>query len=227
MKSFFVITITIVGFSIACSAYKSVGSPAASNGSPAVSQNSDQSANTSAQGKTPCTITLERAPDINGIRLGMTPDQVLALFPGSKTDPEVQNYLSRPPSQFGVSELAIKPAKFESKEKFVGINQITFSLLDGRVSTFTVNYGGPEYADVDKFVAKFLVGKSLPAVEQWEAYPGMETQLKTLKCDGFEVRVNAAGSGGNLNYVLLKDLIADQKLKERRKKARESATPQP
>ena len=156
----------------------------------------------------------------------MTPDEVVALFPGSKADAEVQNYLSRPPSQFGVGELAIKPAKFESREQFAGINQITFALLDGRVSTFTVAYGGPEYSHVDKFVAKFLEGKNLPAVEQWEAYVGMDN-LKTLKCTEFEVRVHAGGPGGALNYVLVKDLTAEEKLKDRRKKAREKATPTP
>lgn len=227
MKSFFLVLTSIIGFSLACSAYKSASSPVASNAQPAANQSSNEPNKATPQEKTPCTITLAGAPDINGLRLGMTPDEVLALFPGSKADAEVQNYLSRPPSQFGVSELAIKPAKFESKEQFAGINQITFALLDGRVSTFTVAYGGPEYSHVDKFVAKFLEGKNLPAVEQWEAYVGMDTQLKTLKCAEFEVRVHAGGPGGALNYVLLKDLTADEKLKDRRKKAREKATPTP
>jgi hypothetical protein len=155
----------------------------------------------------------------------MTPDEVLAVFPGSKDDAEVRSSLSRPASPFGVSSFVIRPDKFESKEKFAGISQILFSLLDGRVSSFSVGYDGPEWPHVDKFVAKFIEGTNLPAAEAWEAYVGMDTQMKTLKCTDFEARVFAGGERGNLNYVLMRDLVADKTLKERRAKASEKATP--
>jgi hypothetical protein len=157
----------------------------------------------------------------------MTPEQVLALFPGSSEDAELRSSLSRPASPLGVSSFVIRPDKYESsKEKFAGITQITFTLLDGRVTSFSAGYNGPEYSHVDKFVAKFAEGTNLPAAEAWEAYVGMDTQLKILKCTEFEVRVFAGGPGGNLNYVLLRDLVAEKKLKGRRDKARENATPE-
>ena len=227
MKFFFMIVISVFGFSIACSAYKSAGSPSPSSSSPSPAQNTGQLIATSTQEKTPCTLSSAGAPDISGLRLGMTPDEVLGVFPGSKTDPDIQNYLSRPPSQFGVSELVIKPAKFGSKDKFAGINQVTFVLLDGRVSTFTISYNGPEYSHVDKFVAKFLEGRNLPALDQWEPYVGMDTQMKSLKCADFEITVFAGGEGGKLNYVAMKDLVADKKLKDRRAKARANAVATP
>jgi hypothetical protein len=155
----------------------------------------------------------------------MTQEEVLALFPGSKEDAELRANLSRPPSQFGLSAFVIRPDKFESKEKFAGVSQVGFTLLDGRVSNFTVGYNGPEYSHVDKFVAKFSEGTSLPAADAWEAYVGMDTQMKTLTCKDFEIRIFAGGKGGNLNYVLMRDLVADKKLKERRDKARQKATP--
>jgi len=153
----------------------------------------------------------------------MTTEEVLALFPGSKDDAEVRTSLSRPPSQFGVSSFLVRPEKYESKDKFAGVNQITFTLLDGRVSSFSVGYNGPEYSHVDKFVAKFIEGTTLPAADQWEAYVGMDNSLKILKCTDFEIRVFAGGQGGNLNYALMKDLAAEKKLKERRDKARAKA----
>ena len=157
----------------------------------------------------------------------MTPEQVLALFPGSEQDAELRSSLSRPPSPLGVSSFVIRPEKYESsKEKFAGITQITFTLLDGRVSSFSAGYNGPEYSHVDKFVAKFVEGTNLPASDQWEAYVGMDNQLKILKCTDFEIRVFAGGPGGNLNYVLMKDLEAEKKLKDRRDKARAKATPE-
>jgi hypothetical protein len=155
----------------------------------------------------------------------MTSEEVLALFPGSKDDAEVRALLSRPPSQFGESELLIRPAKYESKDKFVGINQITLTLLDGRVSDLTVGYNGPEYSHVDKFVAKFIEGTSLPAADQWEAYVGMDNSLKILKCTEFEINAFIGGPGGSLNYAMMKDLEAEKKLKKRMEKAEEKATP--
>jgi hypothetical protein len=155
----------------------------------------------------------------------MTTDEVLALFPGSKEDPEVSSDLSKPASQFGTSSFIIRPDKFESKERFAGISQITFTLLDRRVSRFYVGYNGPAWPHVDKFVAKFTEGTNLPAADAWEAYVGLDTQMKTLKCTDFEIRVFAGGKGGNLNYVEIHDLEADKKVKEREDKAAEKATP--
>jgi len=156
----------------------------------------------------------------------MTTEEVLALFPGSKDDADVRASLAAPPSKLGTSSFVVRPEKYESKDKFAGVNQITFILLDGRVSNFSVGYNGPEYSHVDKFVGKFIEGTSLPAADQWEAYVGMDNSLKILKCIDFEIRVFAGGQGGNLNYVLMKDLEAEKKLKERRDKARAKATPQ-
>lgn len=230
----------VIGVSVACSEYKPAGSQSLASNNSIVGQSPDQTSNASGQAsnasgqasntsvhdKPDCQLTLAQAPVINGLKLGTTVEEVLALFPGIKEDAEVRSSLSRLPSQFGVSGFVVRPARYESKEKFAGINQITFTLLDGRVSNFTVGYNGPEYSHVDKFVAKFTEGTNLPAADQWEAYAGMDTQLKTLKCTDFEIRVFAGGQGGNLNYVLMRDLVADEKLKERRKKAREKAAPE-
>jgi hypothetical protein len=126
-----------------------------------------------------------------------------------------------------VSSFLIRPDEYGSKEKFAGTSRITFTLLDGHVSNFTVSYNGPEWSHVDKFVAKFIEGTNLPAADAWQAYVGLDTQLKILKCTDFEIQVFAGGKDGNLNYVLIRDLVADKKLKERRDKAREKATPSP
>jgi hypothetical protein len=169
-----------------------------------------------------CQLALAQAPAVNGLKLGMTAEEVLALFPGSKEDAQVRADLSRP-SPFGMSGFVISPAKYESREKFADTNQITLKLLDGRVSNLRVGYNGPEFSHVDKFVARFSEEKNLPA-DAWEPYVGMDNNLKMLKCADFEIQVFTGGQGGNLNYVQMSDLVADEKLRERRKKAREKAT---
>ena len=227
MKSFFLIAFVLIGISIACVPNKSALSTSANSNAP-INQPSELPANSTQQSNTNCSLTVAAAPVLNGLKLGMTPDEVLSVFPGSKDDAELRSKLSSPPSPLGVSSFVIRPNQYESsKEKFAGVGQITFTVLDGRVSSFSVGYSGPEYSHVDKFVAKFVEGTSLPPPDQWQAYVGMDTQMKTLTCKDFEIRVFAGGEGGNLNYVLMRDLEADKKLKDRRKKAREAATPSP
>ena len=157
----------------------------------------------------------------------MTPDQVLALFPGSKEDPDVQRYLTRPSDQFGDAELIIRPAKYQAKDEPVRIKQIAFDLLDGKVYSFNISFNGPAYPHVDKFVEALSSEMNLPPLSQWEPYVGMDNQMKILKCSEFEVRVFAGGQGGNLNYVLVHDLVAEKKLSDRRDKAQAQASPTP
>lgn len=184
---------------------------------------SAQEPSPAAPDKAVCSLPAAQVPGVGGLKLGMTVEQVLALFPGSGEDPEVRSTLARPASPLGVSGLLIRPDRYRSKEKFAGVSQITFTLLDGRVSTFSVGYNGPEWPHVDKFVAKFVEGTGLPAADAWEAYVGLDNQLKILTCLDFEIRVFAGGEGGNLNYVMMSDREAARTLKERRVKAREKA----
>jgi hypothetical protein len=178
-----------------------------------------QTENLAAHRQSNCSMTMARAPVIGGLRLGMTAQQALSLFPGSSQDSEVLGGLSRPASQLGVSSFTIRPAKYGSRAKFAGINQIAFTLLDGHISRMHIGYNGPEWKHVDQFVAKFSQGTNLPAAQTWEAQVGLDTQLKTLRCTDFEISIFAGGKGGSINYVEMKDLGAQQKLKERREKA--------
>ncbi|HEX8846816.1 MAG TPA: hypothetical protein VF791_19390 [Pyrinomonadaceae bacterium] len=165
-------------------------------------------------------LTMAQDPGVSGLKLGMTSEQVLALFPGSKDDKDVRFDLDRPPSKFGVSGFTIRPQKYSSKSKFDGISQIVLTLLDNRVSTLYVGYDGPLWEHVDEFVAKFSKGRNVPAADSWEAYTGMDTQLKSLKCKDFEISLFAGGQNLSINYVQLRDLVALQKYKERRAKAK-------
>ena len=180
----------------------------------------------SPEAKANCPLRMAVAPVLHGMKLGMTRDEVLEMFPESKDDAELKPLLARAPSQFGGTELVIHPQKYEkSKDKFPGIDHLTFSFLDGHAYTINVGYTGPAYAHVDDFVNKFVKGSVLPPADQWQAYPGLDTQMKTLTCQDFEVRVFAGGEGGNLNYVLLTDREAAKTLKERRAKAKAQAKP--
>lgn len=223
--------LSIIAISIACSGSKSAGPQPLTNVNaqpqPSTQTSSVATTNATSQDRIPCTLKMAAAPDINGLRLGMTPAEVLALFPGSSTDPEVQSSVSRPPSKLGASGFAITPSKYGSKEKFASIKQVTFITLDGRVSGFTAGYNGPEFSHIDKFIARFIEGTKLSPVESWEPEPGLDNTLKFLKCADFEVRLFVGGERGNLNYAELRDLIAEKTRVERREKAKAQAKPTP
>lgn len=193
-------------------------------GAPAVSA---QEGGSGAVEKATCGLTSASAPGVGALRLGMNAEQVLALFPGSKEDPEVRSGLSRPASPLGVSGFQMRPGKYQPKEKLDGVSRITLNLLDGRVASFTIGYDGPEWPHVDQFVAQVAERTGLPAAAAWEAYAGLDNQLKILRCTDFEVRVFAGGQGGNLNYVMMSDLEAARVLKERRVKAMEKVRQEP
>ena len=204
----------------------------ASSSSPKANANakpsqSVESSSASQEPKTNCSLTAGSAPVVENLRLGMTTDEVLANFPGSKEDSDVKAGLAKPASSLGVSEFIIYANKLQPKEKYANMSHFTFGLLDGRITSININYHGPAYAHVDEFVTKFVKGTTLPPADQWQGYPGLDTQLKTLTCKDFEVRVYAGGEGGNQNYVLLTDLEAKKTLKDRRAKARAQAKPSP
>lgn len=165
-----------------------------------------------------CFLNRNQSPDLDGLRLGMTMDELLALFPGSREHEEVKMDLKRPASQFGETSMVIKPGGFVPETKFVGIRQISVSLLDGRVASFNAGYNGPKWKHVDEFVTKFSQERSLPNAADWVAYVGMDNQLKSLRCDGFEISVFAGGREGGSNYVRVNDLTAEVKLEDRRSK---------
>ena len=172
-----------------------------------------------------CSLTKERAPVVNGLRLGMTSEEVFTALPGSRNDPELEVQLKQSPSRLGVSSFVIHTERMESKQKFAGISQFTFNLLDGRVYSLNIGYDGPAYSNVDEFVTKFVQGTHLPPADKWQTATGLDNQMKTLTCNNFEVRVFAGGENGKLNYVSLTDLDAAKRLKDRRATARAQSTP--
>jgi hypothetical protein len=220
-------SIIVVAVSIAFSASKSAGAPPQLTNTQTTSQAPTPVATSSEQERVPCSLKTSEAPVINRLKLGLSLNEILAAFPGSKEDPEVRSALSAPHGPFGNFTFLITPSKYGSTADFKDVSRVTFTMLDEHLSSFTISYNGPQWPDVDKFVEKFVADKDLPPVEQWDKYVGMETQMKTLTCNGFSVQIFAGGEGGNLNYVLVQDLDANKKLKERRKKAREEASQTP
>lgn len=160
-------------------------------------------------------LSMSQAPDIVGLRLGMTMEQVVAAFPGCETDKQVRASLNKPANRYGVKTLVITPWKFSTEKRFEGVNQVALTLLDGQVASFSVYYNSPTWTNVNDFVSKFSQEKGLPGADSWDARSGADNQMKTLKCRDFEINLFAGGENISTNYVQMRDLSAQQKLKGR------------
>ena len=162
-----------------------------------------------------CKLTVAQAPAIRGLRLGMTIDQTLALFPSAQADSDVRGQLGG--DYFGSQSAYVHPAEYEAKEKFVGVNFINLSFLDGRLTNFSINYKGPEWKSDEQFAASVAEALNLPGVGSWKPIPnGL-----ALSCEGFRIGVLRTGA----NSISVNDLRVDVRkiVNDRAEVAREQA----
>ena len=144
----------------------------------------------------PCTLKLSQAPAVRGVRLGMTVDELLPMFPGSSDSVAIKQALSSAEGypQFGEGQFGIDPSNWGNKERFSGINAYYFDVFDRRIVGLTIQYPrfpqGPRWQDPDDLVRRFSESFHLPGPKDWAPEQG-DSNRKKLKCDGFEVRVTA------------------------------------
>jgi hypothetical protein len=151
-----------------------------------------------------CSLTPAQAPAIRGIKLGMSTEELLALFPGSSYRPEIKQALATAEGypNYGVVDLTFLPAGYADAflRRFAGVRQIDGKLFDGQVAQFRIAYigresrpSGPLWHNVEEFVSKLSESLALPAARDWQA--NGETS-KILKCNGFEIIASIYNEGG-------------------------------
>lgn len=167
-----------------------------------------------------CALSADQSPAIRGIRLGMSAEQVLALFPGSGERPEVKRSLSAAEGapNYGVARLYFQPSTYPSpaKEKFAGIDSYLITLFDGRVTELTVRYNGnsshprgPFWKNVDDFVDKVAQTYKLPDARGWER---RDSDEKVLTCADHQI---VASTSGGVGEIRLFNSSYIEKVKER------------
>jgi len=172
-----------------------------------------------------CSIKLDQAPSLRGIKLGMSLNQVLDLIPGSREDKNVTDFLEaarrgHPAASYEKRSLDFQASSYPSLPMFNNLRHITVQTFDDRVTHISVGYDYPPWERVDDFVVKVAESLNLPGVKEWEQVGG-STSYKNLKCQGFEVYV-FADNGPNSSVTLL-DLTAGRKIAERKKAVIEKA----
>ena len=180
-----------------------------------------------------CTLTVDQSPAVRGIRLGMVTEQVFALFPGSSERPETKNAIASAGGHpnYGVVGLYFQPFTYPSAamERFSGIESISITLFDGRVTDMRVVYAGsssyprgPAWSNVDDFIAKLSEAFALPGAKDWLQ---LSESTKTLKCNGFDLEASTRGATGSIalrdNAVAYQDIVRQRAAADEEKMRRE------
>src|SRR5689334_11492451 len=121
-----------------------------------------------------CSAEMVRSLTIRGIHLGMSRDELLALFPGASEKTEVKAALEnvQAPPKFGMTGVYFYPRAYSTRERFAGISNFSVTLFDDRVAAYRVEYDGPPdgpaWQKLDEWIAKLSETLHLPGLEAWK-----------------------------------------------------------
>jgi hypothetical protein len=159
------------------------------------------------QNTSKCSLTAAQAPAIRGIKLGMSAEEIVSIFPGSSQRPEIKTALesSEGYPNYGVATLYFQLSTYPTvaKDRFAGIDGISVTLFDGRVAELWVNYAGqdsrprgPLWPNVDEFIAKLSEAYALPAARDWRQ---VAQDDKVLECSGLNIEATAANGRASVS----------------------------
>jgi hypothetical protein len=200
--------------------------------------------------QTKCTLPIERAPEMRGLRLGAPQASVLSRFPGASV---------QKPDQFGISQLqftvvdtaafskglpardkAVQPdmaagpggesafivdsAKFSALK---GVRRVRFRFTDGRLSFIQLAYDDSiKWDSADEFVE--TVAKRLSLTGAWnlpEDSDGSGLQ-RELRCEGFTLIGSVVADATDTRIAAqlsLEDLAASKIVAKRQEDLKEKA----
>jgi hypothetical protein len=146
-----------------------------------------------------CSLTEATSPKIRGLRLGMTTQELLAMFPGSTKRKEIKDALekAKAPSTNEAVYLTFDPATDSGKSEFADVGSVSAGLHKGKVMDLAVQYVSPPWGTIDEWVAKVSEAFQLPGAQGWNAGSN-ETPNKVLKCNGIEIEATIQGGGGSV-----------------------------
>lgn len=146
-----------------------------------------------------CDLTEARTPSVRGVRLGMSLEQLLALFPGNARRKEMKEALLRAKETASDESVSLffDPAMEANPDRYGGVESISAGIYKGRVVDFTVTYLGPTWRTIDEWVTRLSESFNLPGVQGWAAGPD-ENPNKILRCGELEIGAAIQGGGGSI-----------------------------
>lgn len=144
-----------------------------------------------------CNLTAADAPALRGIRLGMSTDQLLALFPASTKRQEIKNALEKAKAPDSEAVYLSFESADGNKDAFDGVAGISVGLYRGHTIDVSVQYVGHDLRNIDEWIAKLSETLKLPSREAWQTGPS-ENPNKVLHCNGVEIEAAMQGGGGSV-----------------------------
>jgi hypothetical protein len=140
-----------------------------------------------------CRLTATQFPALRGLRLGMTPDQMLNLLPADPDKGDLAKQ-SHSPNTYDVASLEYVPNKHGNPPEFMNVARIFMFFYRGQLVDFSVSYtspneGGVIWRDLNEFVAKVAGALQVPGPDAWVI--GKQGD-RVLKCEGFQVQAYLA-----------------------------------
>lgn len=176
-----------------------------------------------------CNLSLSQILPLRGIRIGMSADELLALFPGSIDQFRIKYALDKAalPPNYGIASLNFTPQEYpELKDRFANVRSFDITLFDGRVSAFYVSYEFHQRDQanygwtVDDWIAKLSESLNLPEPGAWD--PPIASFNKNIECRDFEARASGQSNSTTINisakgyYQQVQQRINDDQEKRRK-----------
>jgi hypothetical protein len=148
-----------------------------------------------------CALNLNQSPELGGLRLGMTAEQVRARFKIVEREPA---------DDYGVASLRLEPALSQVKE---ALRDISIELIKERIVSIRLVYtASTSAADYREFTTGLSQSLRLPPAWKAVTVGSMVTEMK-MECAGF--KISARLIGAKIPVVYLSALEAEQTLSRR------------
>lgn len=150
-----------------------------------------------------CSLKEADSPNVRGLRLGMSTQELLALFPGSakRWAKEPRMAEAREKAMASTSSepvsIAFEPATDAVRDQFANVDSVSVVFYKARVTDFTVVYVGVVWNTIDEWIAKVSESLRLPGPQEWMIGPS-EAPNKVLKCSGIEIEAAIQGGGSSI-----------------------------
>ncbi|HEX6183001.1 MAG TPA: hypothetical protein VFZ44_03750 [Pyrinomonadaceae bacterium] len=133
----------------------------------------------------PCRLERAVAPDYGGVMLGMTPEELVRMFPGSEELPRAAaaGATAKPfVASLGMLELGVR------RDHFADAGELLLTFLGGKLHRIDVRYRRPvPWKDVAQFSEHASRRLAVPS-DAWSAVSSdAEKQSRVLDCRGFSV----------------------------------------
>ena len=133
-----------------------------------------------------CKLTLAQAPVIRGLRLGMTSDELFAIFPANEHEEfnRAQQLKSAElPPNYGYTSFSFNPSNYATKDRFTGIGGLTFGLFDKKVVFIGADYVNAPQFDRPRQLIEIIIRQfALPEFKDWSGY-NENSSNPSLSCD--------------------------------------------